>query len=141
MGSRRSPASRRETPLTIYPNAASDLQVRAKTATAGFPLINGTPTILSYTTPNDGQKHSILVASSKSVSVLEVGGVITVSFFINGVQGFSNIFPGGNGVGDTPENNPVAIMVDPNTVVSVFQGSALTAGASILYASIMEVQG
>jgi hypothetical protein len=112
----------------------SGFGIVATTGDAGFALENGTPTILSWEVPNDGQLHSVLICGQKYVTATETGGTVIYTYEIGGHAGLSHtLFSGGNasGTGVPPANN--SFVVDPGSTVSVSQSVALTGGASIVY--------
>ena len=55
--------------------AAPLMQLVATTGVNGFALQNGTPTILTWTPPNDGQVHRVLLIAQENVTVAETGGL------------------------------------------------------------------
>ena len=116
---------------------ALGLALQKSTGPAGFALQNGTPTILSWTAPSDGQLHRIFVIGSGVATVAETGGGVNVNYALpNGnVTPFPLLIPGGQGAGYIAAGY-VAAIVGSGAVVTVQQGSALTAGAAILWAEI-----
>lgn len=104
--------------------------VVARTPSAGFPLSAvATPTLLTYTTPNDGQVHQVNIALGLYVSVVEVGGGVSVNATILGQPYFNGLLPGAEGVG--VHDGTLSIPCDPNTTVTVVQQAALTSGAAV----------
>jgi len=121
--------------LASSATAAGQLQKVADTGTAGYTLVNGTGNILSWTAPNDGQQHAVLVICKLKVTSDETGGLIGVNH------------TGPDGTGRTTNvvaqqlagyftNTPVPFLIAPNTTITLQQTSALTAGASVLYAQL-----
>jgi len=102
----------------------------------GFALQNATPTIISWTTPNDNQKHPFVIVATINVTSLETGGQVNGNFTIAGVAAAPQLTAGGSAAGITNPNYRGG-MADPNTVVSVTQQTALTAGAAVIFAQIM----
>lgn len=120
------------------PTGAARITPVARTAAAGVGLINNTQTFLSWTSPNDGQLHPVLTVGVLIVSVLEVGGAISITYTLAGVQATHTVIAAAQAAGNVPlgtGNQPVVI--DPNTTVSLTQSSALTGGSSILYATLL----
>jgi hypothetical protein len=123
-------------------SAASDavafgqvMSLQAATAVAGYTLVNGTGTIISWTAPSDGQLHRFTVLASQDVTVTEVGGQIQLNVTlpdasING----QNLF-GPNGAAGTRINSLGGI-VEAGSTVLVKQNSALTSGAAVTWAEI-----
>lgn len=115
---------------------ASALQLVQSTGTAGFTLVNATPTILSWTAPNDGQSHRVLVWGQVNVTSAETGGKVQVQFNPPGVGAqLTNLDAGGHGTG-LAANPPTAVIVGPGTTVNVVQATALSVGAATLWAEI-----
>jgi hypothetical protein len=111
-------------------------QLLASTGMPGFPLVNATPNILAWTAPNDGNMHRIQVFGCVSVSSAETGGAITVAVHDPaGILGTHTIQAGGAGAGSANLTGEPLVLA-PGTTVTVAQGSALSAGAAVLYAEI-----
>jgi hypothetical protein len=109
------------------------------TGVAGFNLVNATPNIFTWTSPNDGNMHRILVFSSMNVTVAQTGGAINLSFTDPGSTFRSRLmYNGGLGVGYLTQsgNTPQAFTVAPGSVNTLLQGSAQTAGAAVLWAEV-----
>lgn len=110
------------------------LTLVASTGIAGVALVNGTPTILSWTAPNDGQLHQVICFLDVNVSVAATGGAIQVNYTDpGGTAATLNPIGGGQGVGT--HNGAATVLVGPGSTVTVSQG-ALTVGAAKLYAQI-----
>lgn len=108
---------------------------QGRTPAAGFALQNGTPNILTFTTPNDGNIHGYYLASSMNVTVLEVGGAVNLNFTAGGHAYSNSVFNSGAAVG-----NYIGVSTfpaDPNTTVTLVQTAALTSGAAVVFASIV----
>jgi hypothetical protein len=117
---------------------AGSLAKQAATPATGFALINGTPTIISYTTPNDGNIHTAIVSIAKIVTSTETGGQINITYTIGGQAQNLVLLGGANAPGVFFTANAIryVMMVDPNTTVSIVQAVALTAGASVVYVEL-----
>lgn len=117
----------------------STLQLQESTGLAGFALQNGTPTILSWTAPNDGQMHRVMVLATLDVSSAETGGAIGVTFTDpagNALAG-ANVIGAGKGAGVVAPNPGVTgMLIKGGTTVSLVQSTALTVGAAMLYGEI-----
>ena len=118
----------------------NSLSVAATTGTGGFALQNATPTILTWTVPNDGQLHMFTVVSVLHVTSAETGGVVQVVYQspVSGAGShFSQILAGGLAT-DTNGQTGTTIfgLAQAGTSVTVQQTSALTAGAASLRAEI-----
>jgi len=114
------------------------LALRAATPAAGYALVNGTGTIISWTAPNDGQLHRVLFFGTLHVTSSETGGAVNVNF--TSPDGISNanqaVFSASHGGGVFGPDKAGLVVVEAGTVVSVQQGSALTGGASTLWAEL-----
>jgi hypothetical protein len=110
----------------------------AATSAAGYTLVNGTGTILSWTAPNDGALHRVMVVGTLHVTSAETGGTINVNFTApDGTSGANQaLFSASHGGGVFGPDKPGTLIVQAGTVVSVQQGSALTVGAAVLWAEI-----
>jgi hypothetical protein len=122
-----------------YPFGSSpSLQRQAATPLAGVALVNGTPTILSWTAPNDGQQHRALIWANAIVGTATVGGAVNVTWTDPSGTGQAwTILPGTQAstgweysISQVPN-----IIIKAGTPVTVTQ-TALTAGASTVYAEI-----
>lgn len=108
----------------------------ATTGPSGTALTNGTPTILSWTAPNDGQMHRILVLGNLVVSSALTGGQITASNTPPGGAVNSPVLAAAGSGAGTHGLTQVSGVVQAGTTVTVQQGSAVTAGAATLLAEI-----
>jgi hypothetical protein len=114
------------------------LPLQVSTGAAGFSLINGTQTILSWTAPNDGQLHRVLVGLSQHVTVAETGGTVTLTYtYPDGQAQTRTPYPGGSGTGSSTQG-PFYERVQAGTTVSIQQTTALTLGTAVIWA---EIQG
>jgi hypothetical protein len=113
------------------------LTLQATTGPAGVALQNGTPNILQWTAPNDGQLHRVLALSSIDVTVATTGGQV----WLNGTM------PDGTGCSaevdigshaSTGYSGPVfkQFLVKPGTTVSLQQTTAVTVGAATCWAEL-----
>jgi hypothetical protein len=109
----------------------------ATTGVGGFALQNATPTILSWTTPNDGNMHRYTVFGVLYVTSAQTGGVIqSESALPSGAATlFRTVVAGANADGEYPFNS-ACITTGPNQTVTLQQTSAQTAGAATLWAEI-----
>ena len=112
-------------------------QAQAQTTDAGTPLVNGTGTIISWTTPNDGKQHPFMVVGQVNVTSAETGGQIQVTYTPpNGATRTAQLTPGGSGLG-VAVFAFVANVAAPGTTITVAQSTALTAGAAVANAAII----
>jgi hypothetical protein len=115
------------------------MTLEATTGSAGYALVNGTGSILSFTTPNDGNMHRVVLIANKVIGSTETGGQIYLAFTDPSGSGRSiAIFNGGGGGGWNTPNviGDCFVLVKGNTTVSLNQASALTGGASTLFAEL-----
>jgi hypothetical protein len=115
----------------------TQLFLQAATPLAGFPLQNATPTILSWTAPNDGQLHYATFIGSLSVTTLEVGGAVNFQWTSGGQVGSHPIWAAAQATGAVLQPaNCYTVAIDPGTTVSVLQSSALTSGQAAVLGAI-----
>jgi hypothetical protein len=116
--------------------ALGGLVNQATTGVAGFTLQNATPTILSWTVPNDGNIHRCTLIGELIVSSAQTGGSVVLNF--NDPGGSSraqSAWGGGLGAGFNRIQSGMWFAVGPGQTVTVTQ-TAQTAGAAILYAEL-----
>jgi hypothetical protein len=111
------------------------LQQQAAVGDAGFALQNATPTIISWTAPNDGHKHRWLILCTINVTSAETGGIVVASFTLAGVLSQPQLTAGGSAA-QIVNANYRGGLCDPGTTVSIIQQSALSAGAATLFGEI-----
>jgi hypothetical protein len=101
----------------------------------GVALINGTPTLVSWTAPSDGQQHRAFIVVSMNVTTLEVGGGINWTYTdpAGVTQAAINVIGGGQAVGGHKGSD--AAIVGPGTAVTM-QQTALTGGAATVWCEI-----
>jgi hypothetical protein len=115
------------------------LQLQAATPAAGVALVNGTPNIITWTTPSDGRLHRFMVAASNVITVSETGGAIQVAWTApDGSTAVAwTLFTGNQAPGYNfalSALNPQ--LAAPGTVVKVVQSTALSVGAAAAWAEI-----
>jgi hypothetical protein len=111
------------------------LSLVASTGLSGVALVNGTPTILTWTTPNDGAMHRVVGIGEVVVSSTETGGQINIAFTDPGSNARSRtLASGGQAAGIVPVSF-AGFTLAPNTTVNVIQ-VALTGGAAVLYVDL-----
>jgi hypothetical protein len=116
--------------------AVADLALQATTGPNGYTLINGTGTVLSWTAPNDGNLHRFTVFAAMLVSTVETGGFIQMNYILpSGNAGHHTLFNQNLAVADYVPAVFV-ITVQPGSIVSITQTTALSAGASQMWAEI-----
>jgi hypothetical protein len=109
----------------------------ATTGVNGFTLQNGTPNIFTWTAPNDGAIHRILVLCNLHVTSAETGGAISINNLISPDSGSHSpgLFAGGAASGVLNEICN-SYFVQANSTVTLAQTSALTVGAAVLWAEL-----
>lgn len=121
--------------MAVNPSAVQPMTRRAVTPPGGVALINGTQTLVSWTTPADGQVHRFQVSGILSVSLAETGGQVLISFTdAAGNPATSTLFAAGQGAGDFGAS--LDRVAAPGTAVTVSQNTALTAGASVAWVDV-----
>jgi hypothetical protein len=111
------------------------LALQATTGITGYALVNGTGTIISWTAPNDGNLHRVLVFMIDHVTTALVGGVIGASMtlpdgFAYSPQLLSSTTTGAHNI------STAVYLIEPGSTFSVTQQNAMTAGAAVLWAEI-----
>jgi hypothetical protein len=111
------------------------VQQRASTGVNGFALQNGTPTIVSWTTPNNLSLHSVIIVANINVTSAQTGGQVTATYTMpDGTAASSVFFAGGFGVSQHTAIG--GLSVKSGTAVTLAQSSAQTAGAATVWADI-----
>jgi predicted RecA/RadA family phage recombinase len=127
-----------ELPFAVAPI----LGLLAATPAAGVALVNGTPTILTWTAPGDGKNHRFLIVASMDITTLQVGGAVGVAFTTpdqgsNANNAFPGLFTGAQAAGfNYAQVYSLSGIVKSGSTVSIAQTSALTAGAAVMWAEI-----
>ena len=121
--------------------AGVGLTPQATTGNAGFALQNGTPNILTWTAPADGNMHRFTVFSLLHCTSAETGGLVQVGYFgpfAGASMHVATLFNAGLGTDTTGQApaNAFDALVGPGTAVTITQTSALTAGAATVWAEI-----
>jgi hypothetical protein len=111
-------------------------ELQATTGVGGYTLINGTGNILTWTPPNDGAMHRMILVSTLEVTSAETGGQVNLTYSD----------PGGTSHTQTPYAAALGagghisaafiVPVEANQAVTLAQASALMAGAAVLWAEI-----
>ena len=122
------------------PLNAGQMTLVATTAATGFALQNGTPTILSWTAPDDGKMHRVDVVGYAHVTTAMTGGEVDVNYTPpDGTVTYYVALNSGDGTGNqlfSSSGGGVSFLVKANTTVSLAQFAALTAGAATVYAQM-----
>lgn len=126
--------------MTLQPFAVAPVVGQlAATPAAGFALQNATPTVLSWTAPNDGQLHRVLFNLAMHVTSAQTGGAVQiVTVLPDGTSETNTAFAGTLGTGaQKPANIANGFFpVQAGSTVQVNQSSAQTAGAALLWAEL-----
>lgn len=109
-------------------------QIAATNDPQGTALTNGTPVLVTTTTPNDGHYHMCAIGVENLVATTETGGAITL------IMGSSSISLLAGALASGTYTGGAMVLVPPNTVVSVQQTSALSGGAATVVATIVVAQ-
>lgn len=112
---------------------------QATTGPAGFALQNATPNILTWAVPNDGAMHTVMMVSMMSVASLETGGQVTLSFTGPDSAVHSRTVYAANLAAGFQAPAAQLWPVQAGTTVTLAQASALTAGASTVWAILWGV--
>jgi trimeric autotransporter adhesin len=109
----------------------------ATTGINGYTLVNGTGNIITWTAPNDGNLHRVMVLASLTVTSATTGGQISISFTApGGGVGGPTIFNASLSAATRAPSSPTTVVIEANTTISVSQTSAMSAGAAVLWAEI-----
>jgi hypothetical protein len=116
------------------PSWQAALALLATTGSTGYTLVNGTGNILTWTAPNDGALHRVVVIMNVVVTTTEVGGAIGINGVTspNGSSHSPGLASGTSGTGLQQYTN--TYFVEANTTLVLAQTSALTSGAAIAWA-------
>jgi hypothetical protein len=123
--------------MEVSNNAAVNLL--ATTGVGGFALQDATPTILTWTAPNDGNMHRVQLWGELQVGTTAAGGQISLSYTTPGGSSEEvQIIAGSQAAGVSYLAGNSRVTVAPSTTVSLVQATALTSGAATIY---MEMWG
>lgn len=123
--------------MSLQPfDVAPVMGLLATTGDTGYTLVNGTGTIFSWTAPNDGQLHRVMLITDQHVTVAQTGGAILLDTTLpDGTTANPQIYAGGAGAG--PVAGPATTrIVEPGSTVSLVQSTAQTVGAAVLWAEL-----
>lgn len=102
----------------------------------GFALQNGTPTILSWTAPNDGQLHRFQIIPSADVTSTMTGGQVNATWTYPDGNGDGGGLVSGGQVAGNNGANFISRIIAAGSTVTIKQTSALTGGAAKMWAEI-----
>lgn len=124
-------------PFNPFAPIVAGMTKQADTGPAGFALQNATPTILSWTVPNDGNAHPVLIMASQYVTSAETGGAVSATITVpSGNSGSPTLFSAGHGTGLFPPSGTLTMIAEAGSTVTIQQSSALTVGAATVWAQI-----
>ena len=113
------------------------LLLQAATPVAGVALVNGTPTILTWSVPNDGQDHRFAHFGSASISSASTGGQVVCSYTApDSANTTHTVFPATQAQSVVTVQNNFSVVVKAGSTVTVAQSTALTGGAETVWAEI-----
>ena len=117
--------------------ALTAMPIQAETALAGYTLVNGTGTVVSWTAPNDGALHRFLILGTLAVSVATTGGSISE------VWTTPNGTASGTGIALFTATKAVGVFqasvnghAQAGTTVTIQQQTAMTAGTAVMWVTI-----
>jgi hypothetical protein len=123
------------TGAVLMPAPGPSLELQATTGPNGFALQDATPTIISWTAPNDGNLHRVVCFFELQITSAQTGGEVNLPFTdASGTIRSFVLASGGQGAGNV--NAPNEVLIKAGTTISVAQISALTAGAATVWAEI-----
>ena len=115
--------------------SAASWQLLAGTGPAGYTLVNGTGTILTWAVPADNLIHSLLLTAFIHVTSNQTGGAITLNTTVpDGTASNPGIFAGGIAAG--LQSQLFNRIVQAGSVVTLTQSSAQTLGAAVMWAQL-----
>ena len=101
------------------------LALLGTTGLSGFALQNATPTIFTWTAPNDGNMHRVTLFGTLIVASTETGGALSLNLTDASNTGRSPVvFAGGLGSGNKLLPSGLMFTVYPDTAVSLVQTCA-----------------
>lgn len=116
--------------------SVGELNLVATTGINGFALQDGTPTILSWTAPDDGNMHRAIFYLNLHVTSALTGGIINANWNGPDDAGYQvQIANGGYGQG-TDVGSPIVAIVGSGKTVTISQATAITQGDAIVWAEI-----
>jgi hypothetical protein len=109
----------------------------ASTGVAGFALQNATPTILTWTAPNDGNLHRVFPFAAAHITVAETGGAVTLNYTLpDGFADGHTVIAANQAAGDTFLAGALLVPVKAGSTVTIAQATALTVGACTVWAEL-----
>ena len=122
---------------STVPTWSTGMSLLATTGNTGYTLINGTGNAVSWQAPNDGAMHRVLVFATLHVSTAQTAGAIEATLTLpDGTSNSKSMFAGGLTSNEYYSSGPAVFLIEANTSLSVFQNSAMTGGAAVLFAEL-----
>jgi hypothetical protein len=111
--------------------------LQATTGVGGFALQNATPTIITWTPPNDGLLHRVTLFLAPVITSSSTGGQVNLNFTdpTGGARSIVVATPT-HGAGYLTPVGPVTYMVQAGQAVSLVQSTALTGGAVTVFSEL-----
>jgi hypothetical protein len=122
--------------MVFSPSSPPAPALVASTGVNGFALQNGTPNILSWVAPNDGQAHRVTVVAELRVTSAETGGQVNLSGTLPDGTAFSFAVENGGQGGGQFRSQFTDMLVQAGSTTTLAQNSALTVGAAVLWAEL-----
>jgi hypothetical protein len=125
--------------MATIPSPVGQLAQVAATPAAGYTLVNGTGTIVSWTPRNDGALHPYLIFAQQIVTVNMTGGEIAITFnAIDGTPESQQLSAAGltAGVYGPGSFSWLSGFAQAGQPVVISQFNALTAGAAKFWCQI-----
>jgi hypothetical protein len=115
--------------------------LQATTGASGFNLANSTGTIISWTAPNDGALHRVMIFGELHVTSTETGGRVDLLLTLpDGTASTKTMFAAAQSTAvvayPASQSCPQLFLIEANTTVSISQGTALTGGAAVMWAEL-----
>lgn len=122
---------------STVPTWGQGMSLLATTGIGGYALVNGTGNAVTWAAPSDGAMHRVLVFATLHVSTAQTAGAIQAIVTIpDGTSNNKAMFAGGLSSNEYYSTGPAVFLVEGGTSLSVFQSSAQTGGAAVLFAEL-----
>jgi len=122
--------------MSFFPQFPASLNIAAATPVAGTALVNGTPSLLTWTAPNDGQQHYAVMIVTLNVTSGLTGGAIQYAYTNpqGGAASGKQLIAGASGIGAARGFD--GVLVQAGTTVTISQ-TAATGGAAVFNGAII----
>ena len=125
--------------MGFLPFAITDaFALQVTTGPGGQALADSTAAVVSWTAPDDGQLHRFTAFAALAITDDETGGQVDLKWTSpDGTDQDETVFAADLTAGSYPADSGYLMqLVAPGSTVSWSQATALTGGASVLYAEI-----